>query len=308
MIAAREKDGPFRNMFDFCRRVDLRLVNKKCLESLVQAGAFDSLEGHRVQFLENIERAVSFGQAFQSQAHNGQSSLFESAPGKQSSAIAFPVMVAADPWPEAENLAREKAVLGFYVSGHPLLRHEQEINEFANVHFGDLGGFKNGATVRACGIVTAVKRKIDKRNNTMAFVAIEDFSGKAECIVFSDAFAKFQEHLRPDAMVMVVGKGETNGDTLKILVNDVVPLSAVREKLTRNIILSINVDDVQEDTIVRLRDLMERNRGHCSCFLHVTDQSSTRTYQTRKYNVEASESFLEEARRMLGPRNVRCTA
>jgi len=308
IIAARRSDGPFRNLFDFCRRVDLRLVNKKCLESLVQAGAFDAMEGHRALFLENIERSATYGQAFQSETHNGQSSLFEASPGTPAPTISFPAMVPAPVWPEAEKLAREKSVLGFYVSGHPLLRFEQEINEFANVHFGDLGGFKDGGTVRACGIVTAVKRKIDKRNNTMAFVGLEDFSGKAECIVFSDAFTKFQQHLQPDAMVMVIGKGECNGDILKILVNEVYPLEAVREKFTRSIILSINVNEVQEQTIIRLRELMERNRGNCPCFLNVTDAATTRVYHTRKYSVDASETFLREARQMLGPRSVRCTA
>jgi DNA polymerase-3 subunit alpha len=308
IIAARTADGPFRNLFDFCRRVDLRLVNKKCLESLVQAGSFDAMEGHRPQFLENIERATAYGQAFQSEALNGQSSLFEHSGGKQAAAISFPAMLPAVTWPEGEKLTREKSVLGFYVSGHPLLRFEQEINEFANVHFGDLGGFKDGSTVRACGIVTGVKRKIDKRNNTMAFVGIEDFSGKAECIVFSDAFTKFQNHLQPDAMVMVIGKGECNGDTLKVLVNEVYPLESVREKFTRNIILSINVNDVQENTIVQLRELMERNRGNCPCFLNVTDAATTRVYQTRRFHVGASETFLEEVRKVLGPRSVRCTA
>jgi DNA polymerase-3 subunit alpha len=308
IIAARRADGPFRNLFDFCRRVDLRLVNKKCLESLVQAGAFDATEGHRALFLENIERSATYGQAFQSEAHNGQSSLFEASAGTPAPTISFPAMVPSTPWPEAEKLAREKSVLGFYVSGHPLLRFEQEINEFANVHFGDLGGFKDGSTVRACGIVTGVKRKIDKRNNTMAFVGLEDFSGKAECIVFSDAFTKFQQHLQPDAMVMVIGKGESNGDALKILVNEVYPLEAVREKFTRSIILSINVNDVQEQTIVRLRELMERNRGNCPCFLNVTDAATTRVYHTRKYSVDVSDAFLREARQMLGSRSVRCTA
>jgi DNA polymerase-3 subunit alpha len=308
IIAARRADGPFRNLFDFCRRVDLRLVNKKCLESLVQAGAFDATEGHRALFLENIERSAAYGQAFQSETHSGQSSLFETSPGTPAPTISFPAMVPSSPWPEAEKLAREKAVLGFYVSGHPLLRFEQEINEFANVHFGDLGGFKDGSTVRACGIVTGVKRKIDKRNNTMAFVGLEDFSGKAECIVFSDAFTRFQPYLQPDAMVMVIGKGESNGDALKILVNEVYPLETVREKFTRSIVLSINVNDVQEQTIVRLRELMEKNRGNCPCFLNVTDAATTRVYHTRKYNVDVSDAFLREARQMLGARSVRCTA
>ncbi len=308
VLVTRVKEGRFQNIFDFCRRVDLRLVNKKCLESLVQAGAFDSMDGHRAQFFENIERVAVFGSTFQSHRENGQSSLFEMSGPKQSQTIQYPVLTPTPGWSETDKLTREKAVLGFYVSGHPLLKFEQEINEFANVHFGDLSGFNNGANVRACGIVTSVKKKIDKRNNTMAFIGLEDFTGRAECIVFSDPFAKFEHHLRPDAMVMVSGKGEVNGDLLKILVNEVYPMEKVREKFTRSIILSINVNDVQENTIVELRQLLEKSKGNCTCYFSVNDSASTKVYQTRKFSVDPSDAFLEEARKMLGPRSVRLTA
>ncbi|MFN0159018.1 MAG: DNA polymerase III subunit alpha [Bacteroidota bacterium] len=308
VIKTRVEEGRFQNIFDFCRRVDLRLVNKKCLESLVQAGAFDSMDGHRAQYFDNLERVAVFAQTFQTQTENGQSSLFETTGPQQSRVINYPVLTATAAWPETDKLTREKAVLGFYVSGHPLLKFEQEINEFANVHFGDLSGFKNSSTVRACGIVTSVKKKIDKRNNTMAFIGLEDFTGRAECIVFSDPFAKFEHLLRPDSMVMVSGKGEVNGDLLKVLVNEVYPMEKVREKFTKSIIFSINVNDIQENTIIQLRQLLEKSKGNCPCYFSVNDSASTKIYQTRKFSVEPSDAFLDEAKKMLGPRSVRLTA
>ncbi len=308
IIKARTEQGNFRNMFDFCQRVDLRLVNKKCLESLVQAGAFDSMEGHRAQFFENTERVATFGQSFQVHESSGQSSLFDLSGPRQDNSITYPVLAAAEKWAEADKLAREKTVLGFFVSGHPLLRFEQEINEFANVHFGDLAGFKAGTTVRACGIVTVVKKKIDKRNNTMAFIGLEDFTGRAECIVFSDAFAKYQNTLQPDCMVMVTGKGEVNGDALKIVVQEVFPLEKVREKFTKSVILSINVNDVRENTIRELRALMEKNSGNCSCYFNVVDSATTKVFQTRRFSVDPSQAFVEEVQRMLGPKSVRFSA
>jgi len=307
VIKGREAQGKFENIFDFCRRTDLRLVNKKCLESLVQAGAFDSTAGHRAQFFENLERAVAYGQALQGNALSGQSSLFEGSGSTQPHAVDYPVLMQATPWTESEKLAREKAVLGFYVSGHPLLKFEHEINEFANVHFGDLAGFSNGGTARACGIVTSVRKKIDKRNNTMAFVGLEDFSGKAECIVFADPFAKYQPFLHSDAMVMVIGKGEVNGDLLKILVNEVYPMEKVREKFTKSIILSINVNDIQENTIVQLRDLMEKSKGNCSCYLSVTNLAWTKKFHTRRFMIEPSDQFIAEVRKMFGPESIRFT-
>lgn len=302
---ARQESGRFENLFDFCRRVDLRLVNKKCVESLVQAGAFDSMDGHRAQFMENIERAAAFGQAFQEQRQNGQSNLFEVAGSSAVQSVAYPVLTGVAPWAEHEKLMREKNVLGFYVSGHPLLRFEHEVNEFANLHFGDIEGFKNGSTARACGIVTSVRKKIDKRNNTMAFVGLEDFSGKAECIVFADPFAKYQQYLQVDAMVMVIGKGEVNGDTLKILVNELYPMEKVREKFTKSIMVSINIHEVQENTIVQLRELMERNRGNCPCYFSVKDSASMRMFQSKRFAVDPSEQFVEELTKVLGPNSFR---
>ncbi len=304
MIKARNGEGPFKNIFDFCKRVDLRLVNKKCLESLAQAGAFDGFGNHRAQIFENIERAITFGSTAQSQSLTGQSGLFDET-SKSGQRIMYPSLYEASAWKESEKLMHEKTMLGFYVSGHPLLKFEHEINEFANVHFGDVSGFRNGSTARACGIVSGVKKKVDKRGNTMAFVELEDFSGKADCIVFSDAFAKYNQYLHPDAMVMVVGKGEVNGELLKILVNEVDPMERVREKLTKSIILSINVNAVQEQTITELRTLMEKSKGNCSCYFNVVQEGTNKLYHTKKYTVEPSDAFVGEARRILGPQSVR---
>ena len=237
----------------------------------------------------------------------GQSGLFDD-PGKQGRAVNYPQLVETRQWTEGEKLNREKAVLGFYVSGHPLLKFEHEINEFANVHFGDVNGFRIGSQAKACGIVSAVKKKIDKRGNTMAFVDLEDFSGKAECIVFSDAFTKYQQFLQPDSMVMVIGKGEVNGELLKVVVGEVVPMDKVRERFTKSVILSINVNDVQEDTIVELRMLMEKSKGNCPCYFNVVQAETKKMYHTRKYSIEPSDAFVGEARRILGPHGVRFSA
>ncbi len=307
VIRAREEQGPFENIFDFCHRADLRLVNKKCLESLVQAGAFDSMREHRAKFYENLERAATFGQAARSEHANGQSSLFDGGGQKEASVVRYPTLVDVAPWPERDKLAREKSVLGFYVSGHPLLRFEDDIKEFANVRLGDAGSFKSGSTARACGIVTAVKKKIDKRNNTMAFVALEDFSGKSECVVFSDAFARYQQILHTDSMIMVIGRGEVNGDSIKIVVNEIVPMEKVKEKFTRRIVLSININDIRETTITQLRQVMEQHRGNCPCFFNVQTSGSATMFRTTRYTVEPSGSFLDEVRRMLGAENVRVT-
>jgi DNA polymerase-3 subunit alpha len=305
VLKARAEKGRYTSPFNFCARVDLRLVNKKCLESLIQAGAFDSLGANRAQFMENIERATAFGQALNTLHQAGQSSLFESG-GQSAGTINEPDLLPAPPWSEQEKLAREKSVLGFFVSGHPLLKFEDEIRDFATVRFGEPSEFRSTSTARACGIITAVKRKIDKRNNTMAFVTLEDFTGKGECIVFSDPYSRYSSLLVEDALVMVTGKGEMNGDALKILVNEVYPLEKVRETFTRSVILSIDVDRIDEKSIVRLREVLEEHPGTCPCYIQVKSAKAATMLQTRKYSVIPSRDFVDQVHQTLGPTSVRC--
>jgi DNA polymerase-3 subunit alpha len=105
-------------------------------------------------------------------------------------------------------------------------------------------------------------------------------------------------------MIMVTGRGEVNGESLRIVVNDVYPMDRVREKFTKSIVLSINITEMRETTIVQLRDLMEKNRGNVPCYFSVRDDRSTRLFQSRRFSVEPSQSFVEQVTRMLGPRSV----
>ncbi|MDH4070769.1 MAG: DNA polymerase III subunit alpha, partial [Ignavibacteria bacterium] len=304
VLKTREEVGSFENMFDFCKRVDLRLVNKKCVESLVQAGAFDSMGADRARHFATVERASTFGQQHQSATNAGQSSLFDTG-GSADATLDYPSLTEASPWPGSEVLAREKSVLGFYLSGHPLRKYELEVNEFSTVHLDEVESFRTGSTVRLCGIVTSVRKKIDRRNNTMAFVGLQDFSGKAECIVFSDPFSKYQNLLQPDSMVMVIGKGESNGDILKVLVNEVHPLEKVREKFTRSIVLSLDLKSAREDTIGALRMLMEKNKGACPCLIAVNGASEKKVFKSTRFAVDPAGEFVAEARKMPGVESVR---
>lgn len=304
IVKTRVEKGKFRDIFDFCARVDLRLVNKRTIEGLIQAGAFDSMHENRAQLFESVDKAIVHGQDHQAHAGKGQSSLFETS---VASVQARPALPTVAPWAGHEVLAREKAALGFYLSGHPLDKYKDEVEAFSSTTLGDPSHVKPNSTVRACGIVAAVKRKIDKRGNTMAFVTLEDFTGKADCIVFSDPFQKYGQFLAPESMVMVVGKGEMNGDSLKILVNEVIPMEKVREKYTKSIALTVNVDQVDEGTVEELRKLMERHRGKCPCYFSVVGGGlpGNSVYWSRRLPVEPSPQFLQSVKQLLGPSAVR---
>jgi len=132
IMRAREQGGRFQSLFDFCKRVDLRVANKKTIESLIAAGAFDSINKNRAKMLRLVEPTISAAQKSQEMEEQGQSSLFEGG-AKNPDEFSAPPDITVPMWQESEKLEREKSVLGFYVSGHPLLRFEQEINAFASV-------------------------------------------------------------------------------------------------------------------------------------------------------------------------------
>lgn len=302
IIKCREEQGNFDNLYDFCRRVDLRLVNKKTIEGLIQAGAFDSVTRHRAQLFDAVEKAIQFGQQAKSHTSRGQSSLFEISPSATTQEH-YPSLPAAPEWLEGEKLSREKAVLGFYVSGHPLIRFERDIQAFATAQFGNPLAVKSGSVVRVCGIVSSLKKKLDKKGNMMAFITLEDFTGKGECIVFSDAFRQHQQLLGPESMVMVIGKAEQNGDSLRIVVNEVHAMEKVRQTFAKRVIMNIRPKDLKESMVTDLRRVVEKHKGKCVCFFNVQDDAGKGglRLQSTKYSVDITDEFIREAEAVLGP-------
>ena len=204
IIAAR-REGHVTDVADFVERIDLRLCNKRVLESLVSAGACDSLGGHRKQLIEALEPALAEAQLLQQEREAGQASLFgeaTSGAAAQRHRVALPDIPA---WTEAERLAREKEVLGFFISGHPLERFRDEVELFGTRTTATLGEWsEHQAGIGA--VVTAVKRQISKKTGKeYARLVLEDFHGTAEAIVFPDAWAKLNQTIVADAALLLTG-------------------------------------------------------------------------------------------------------
>ncbi len=201
IIAGREA-APYRTLADFVERIDLRLCNKRVLESLVSAGACDSLSGHRKQLVEALEPALAEAQLLQQERDAGQASLFGDSTTPRPRHAAPPDM---PPWTEAERLTREKEVLGFFISGHPLERFREEVELFGTRTTATLGEWsEHPVTVGA--IVTVVKRQISKKTGKeYARLVLEDFHGTAEAIVFPDAWAKLNGVIFPDTSLLLTG-------------------------------------------------------------------------------------------------------
>ncbi len=204
-IIAGRAESPITSLADLVERIDLRLCNKRVLESLVAAGACDSLGGHRKQLIEALEPALAEAQLLQQDRDAGQASLFgEPQPGDLAHRhqVALPDIPA---WTEAERLAKEKEVLGFFISGHPLQRYRDEVELFGTRTTATLGEWnEHQASIGA--VVTAVKRQISKKTGKeYARLVLEDFHGTAEAIVFPDAWAKLNQTIVADASLLLTG-------------------------------------------------------------------------------------------------------
>jgi DNA polymerase III subunit alpha len=300
--AAHEKVGRnFKNIYDFCSNVDTRVVNKRALEGLVLAGAFDSCGGSRAQNLAAIEEALSFGSKYQSAKVSHHDSLF----GGDNSELHLhePEFPNVKPWETRDRLAKEREVLGFYLTDHPLRAFEIEYRSFATVHLGETETYRFEEKIYACGVITDVKTKIDKSGKKMAFFKLDDFSGSCECLTFSKVFATCEELIVPESTVIVKGTLESSGDAVKLHVEDVQPLSKARETLTKR--LGIILDSAIHDSsiIEKIKLLMESSQGSLPISLCVKEPGATREFYIN-HKVSFNSNFIPEVVKLIGEDSV----
>src|SRR5213082_2119178 len=202
ILAGRHAGGPYRSLVELCERIDLRLCNKRVIEALVDAGACDSLGGHRAQLVAALDATFAEAQARQAERDAGQVGLFGEGTRIPHPASRIPDV---EPWSEHDRLAREKAVLGFFISGHPLARYRLEVELFGTRTTATLGQWSE-QKVRVAAVVTVVKRQISKKTGAeYARLTLEDFHGTAEALVFPEAWAKLSDVIRADRALLVSG-------------------------------------------------------------------------------------------------------
>lgn len=309
IIRERSDGGPFRSLHNFARRMaNSPLVNKRLCESLVQSGAFDSLGANRRSSFEAIDGAVAYASACVASRAHGMSSLFAQDEDPADAEIPEPPLTVLEEWPRLDRLRREKDMLNFYVSGHPLQDYELEVDAFAQIKLGDpVDDIGTLNSVRVCGIISAMRTKLDRRENTIAFVTIEDFTGKAEVIFWSDSYRKYASLLTPGAVVFVVGKAEVNGsEGLKVIADDVIPIHEARSRFANAVVVSVELDRVDESTASRTRDVLRQHSGDLQCIFRIYNHQRelTHRYVAQRYTVTPSNELIDALCDLYGRANV----
>ncbi|MCB0832131.1 MAG: DNA polymerase III subunit alpha [Bacteroidetes bacterium] len=312
IVNARQKFGKFRTIFDLCEHVDLRLVNKKVLESLVMSGACDSLEGHRGQLTATIEKAMQYGARLQAKEASDQVDIFGGIAvtdrNINSGIFALPD---APRWSQQEALSREKELLGFYVSGHPLEKYRFEIDAFSTYRMGEDVTVKEDAELRVGGMISNIKNIFDKKGNPMSFVTLEGFGGSIDVTVFSRILKEHAEKIKKDQIVMVVGRARYRNESLSVTCEQMMTIEEVFERFTRKVFVTLTDDQLGNGLLDALAETFRENqewgkeRGQTnSCEVELAVELSAKNaiakYRINKFRVYPSNEFFQTLYRLLG--------
>ena len=294
---------PFKSLFDFCERVDLRTVNKRVVESLIKAGAFDSVDPDRALLYANVDRAMDWGQRKQREKEIGQGGLFGIMFGGDETRTLDP----ADPWPEGLKLKHEKETLGFYITGHPLRKYAVEVKTYGNATTGTLAEKPSGFDISIGGLVSAVRVMRTRKGDLMGVVLLEDWEGIVEVLIFPETYAKSQNLLDADAPIFIKGKLDNDDSNTKILATDVYPIERVKEILSRTVTIRINSNLAPEDIAMKLQPIIDEKRGSAEIVFELEFPGRfTALVRPNPYvKISPDREFVESVERICGRDTVR---
>ncbi len=312
-IAESRGRVPFRNLFDFCERVDLRRVNRKVIEALVKAGAFDFEKRPRRQLFETIDQALERGSTAQRDRAVGQKSLFgddPAAPGAQLSAAMRNEYVPCEEWSEKERLSYEKEAIGFYVSGHPLHQYEKELRRYARPA-ASVQRARREERATVAGIVAALRERPTKTGKRMAWITLEDLSGSVDVVCFPGRNGKagyegWEPLLKSDEPILIRGTVQmTTRDeeqpTAEIIAEEVLSLREVRDKRVRRLELRVPVESITEERLRLLAELAKSNAGSTPLVLSILIPGEAEaTIGSIQHRVGVSDDLLAAMDRLFG--------
>jgi DNA polymerase-3 subunit alpha len=315
LTAAREATGPYTSLGDLCRRLDLQLVNRRVVESLIKAGCLDSLGRPRAQHLASLDAAFEAGQRDQREREQGQASMFDLLGGGPNGGPGpGPVETVVAEWSAEDRLLYEKEVLGFYLSGHPLRGVWDQALRLGVVGTAALATVEEGAKVLLCGLVSALREVNTKNGNRMGFATLEDVEGTVEVTVFPEPFRNGAAHLRSGGAVLVRGKVEGGPGSRKILAEELRLLSAALEASVGALAAGpgaatpappracrIRVPSgLPADALARLRDVCQDHRGPLPVYLHLEVDEQDVVVRARSLRVAHGAALAQAVESLLG--------
>ena len=309
IIESRDSDGPFKLFLDFCSRVDLRKINKRVVESLIMCGAFDSLGYKRRQLMENFEHLMEIGQRAQDQKLSDQTNLFDGADSGAAgdSYTEKDVLPETDEWDHSEVLLHEKETLGFYITGHPLLRYADKLKLITDADSERICEMRDKDTVTVAGIVSQKREVPTRRKDTMAYVTIEDLKGSFTGIVFADIYRNYRELLSSDEPLLFKGTLDVAEESSRLIVSEVHRLTEYNGVSFSSIHAVFDAKRMDDSHLNILREICRKYPGKHDFYLHLMlpNQSETIVYLGSESKINISQILKEEVEHLLGPGSAR---
>jgi DNA polymerase-3 subunit alpha len=313
-ILAARAEQPFTSLYDLCERIDLRTCNKRVLEALIHAGALDGLGGHRAQYIAALDGAIQSASLAQAEIATGQGSLFgdlgDAPADGASKAPLLPVLPNIPPLSESARLTQEKAILGFYISGHPLAPFRAECELLASHTVAQLGAWTSEAITLA-GVITAIKRQVSKKSgNEFARLTVEDFAGSAELLVFPEAWAAIGDRVQVDVPVLISGgysRRDQDAENPTFIVEKITRLAELRATGQFAIALELDAEvGLPADVVRDVRAVAEAHPGAAPLELRWKGRDGLPArLRSTSLKVAAAGPALGELRALLGDERVR---
>ncbi len=305
IVTERQQHGPYTSFFDFARRSDPRLINKRVLEALVCAGAFDSLHpGKRAQLFAAIDQALEYAHAYQQARANQSNTLF----GNQDPAVLLkePSLPETAAWSVLEQMQREKEYLKIFLSAHQLQRFYPFITSFRSFQPKPTVLQKlHGKTVKVCGMITNIREKRDKREKKIAFCTLDDFSTKYECAFWSDAYERAAFLLQENNFVVIQGTFDQNNGTPRIKVEHIWELQDAIHRFVKGIHLRIPADALTVERVEQLQQLARQCPGKCRLYFSLHKNGTVERYEAQRHFLSADIQTIDKLVRLFGPKNIR---
>jgi DNA polymerase III subunit alpha len=298
-IVQARSNKPFRTFFDFTSRADNRIVNRKAIEALICAGAFDSLKsGHRASIFESIDIGLDYAKSVQESECRQMDSLFE---GSKTKDYVEPSLKDSRKWTERETLEKEKEFLNFYLTGHPLDRYKPYVNALSTMRLSN-GNIPENQVVKICGMITKIRIMYDRKGKQFASITLEDFSGKAECVLWSNIYTKFGSYLNKNAVVVVSGKVEYRLDDLNIIVDELNPIEQAADIYAKGYNIWLDTEENNLNQITEFYKICNFPDSKKTVHFHISDKKKDekKFYVAEDVNINFSETVVTELERIFG--------
>jgi len=281
IIKERNENGPFKDIYDFVKRVELRTVNKKTIENLVLAGGFDSFEFHRGRYFfidnttTNLEKLIKYGANYQEQKNSAQTSLFGSF-GDDGGEVddVVPILPDCEKWNMIQMLAKEKEVIGIYLSAHPLDDFKHEIRLVSNMTISDLKGNEDqliGRDISMAGMMTNINHRISKTGNEFGSFTFSDYTDSYDITLFGEEYLRYKHFMQENMFLnlrMSISKrefkdkeGNVTSSRIFTKINGLQLLDEIIEKQVDKITINVDINDFDNDVMLKLSEIMYKHQG-----------------------------------------------